>query len=181
MGDAYAIPCPPATASLITTAQAAHWLDMPRFLAEAQRVLQPRGWLAIIGYGACRLHPSPAQAVFASYYDALGSRKPPGAAGCYWDCDRRILDSGHAGLTVTPYLREASVVRDWFEDTRTLSLDQLDGYLRTWSAYRTYCTLHPTAPDIVSRAMEGIREAVGEGAGTVDVTFPFFLVTVQRD
>lgn len=49
--QAEALPLRAATAELITVASAFHWLDQPRFLREAHRVLVPRGQLLIYNGG----------------------------------------------------------------------------------------------------------------------------------
>jgi SAM-dependent methyltransferase len=170
-GDAYAIPTPDRSVDLITVGQAAHWFDMPRFLGEAVRALQPRGVLAVLGYGVCRLGHGPAQAVFEAYYARLGSHLPAGAPSCYWDCDRRLLDTGMAAVGWGPL---GDVAREWFHDRRTLSLEVFEGYLRTWSAYRTYAAMHPGQPDAVSAVMADITAAGAPHELQVD--FPFFLV-----
>ena len=36
---------------LVTVALALHWLDLPRFLTEARRVLEPAGWLVVYDNG----------------------------------------------------------------------------------------------------------------------------------
>ncbi|KAI8873857.1 S-adenosyl-L-methionine-dependent methyltransferase [Ramicandelaber brevisporus] len=47
------------SADLVTVAQAIHWFDVSKFLAEAKRVLKPTGVLAIIGYGALYFQKCP--------------------------------------------------------------------------------------------------------------------------
>src|SRR5436309_13441105 len=42
---------PDASVGLLTVAQALHWFDLERFYAEAKRVLQPGGVLAVWAYG----------------------------------------------------------------------------------------------------------------------------------
>jgi SAM-dependent methyltransferase len=41
---------PDASIDVVTVAQALHWLDRPRFYAEARRVLRPDGIIAVFGY-----------------------------------------------------------------------------------------------------------------------------------
>ena len=41
---------PAASVDLVTVAQALHWLDRPRFYAEARRVMKPDGIIAVFGY-----------------------------------------------------------------------------------------------------------------------------------
>ncbi len=47
-GTAEAIPLPDSSADAVTVAQAFHWFDVPRALAEIHRVLRPGGALAIV-------------------------------------------------------------------------------------------------------------------------------------
>ncbi|KAM9347342.1 putative methyltransferase [Symphorus nematophorus] len=49
-GTAEDLPFPDCSVDLLTAASAAHWFDRPRFLAEASRVLKPRGCMALLGF-----------------------------------------------------------------------------------------------------------------------------------
>lgn len=49
-GTAEELPFADGSVDLLTAASAAHWFDPPRFLAEATRVLKPRGCIALLGY-----------------------------------------------------------------------------------------------------------------------------------
>lgn len=57
-GTAEELPFPDGSVDLITAASAAHWFDQSRFLAEASRVLKPRGCMALLSFSDTntRLH-----------------------------------------------------------------------------------------------------------------------------
>ncbi|XP_056286582.1 uncharacterized protein zgc:162396 isoform X2 [Pseudoliparis swirei] len=49
-GTAEELSFPDCSVDLLTAASAAHWFDQSRFLAEASRVLKPRGCVALLGF-----------------------------------------------------------------------------------------------------------------------------------
>ncbi|KAJ1797756.1 trans-aconitate methyltransferase 1 [Coemansia sp. RSA 2399] len=79
------------TVDLITVATAAHWLDIPAFLAEARRVLKPTGTLAIFSYtGMARFSEYPqCDDILRDY--ALGDNK----LGPYWGAASRVVMEGY--------------------------------------------------------------------------------------
>jgi SAM-dependent methyltransferase len=107
---------------LLLAAQAFHWFDRERFFSEARRVLRPGGVLALISYALSRITPD-VDAVVDELYASLDP---------YWEPERRLVEDGYAGVEVpfavldTPALDMRS---SW-------SVDDLIGYLGTWSALR---------------------------------------------
>jgi SAM-dependent methyltransferase len=116
---------PAGSVDLVTVAQAAHWFDLPAFHAEVRRVLKPGGALAIWCYE--RLHVEPALDELIE--DFYGSQLGP-----HWPPERRHVEAGYLSLDF-PY-QETSVPAFAMEATWTL--DQLMGYLATWSAVKAY-------------------------------------------
>lgn len=57
-GIAEVLPFPNASVDLLTASSAAHWFDQSKFQAEANRVLKPRGCIALVDYtfANTRLH-----------------------------------------------------------------------------------------------------------------------------
>jgi ubiquinone/menaquinone biosynthesis C-methylase UbiE len=116
---------PPVSMDLVTVAQALHWLDRPRFYAEVRRVLRPGGLIAVWCYNLLEVTPGVDALVRHLYEDVVGP---------WWADDRALVDAGYR--TVEFPFRELEVppftmAADW-------TLDDLEGYLRSWSAVQAY-------------------------------------------
>jgi SAM-dependent methyltransferase len=114
---------PPASVDLVTVAQAVHWLDFDAFWAEVRRVLVPGGVIAVWCYGT--FHGEPA-------VDALLQRFYDETVGPFWPPERRFIDDAYRTLPF-PF-EEIHAPELALEETWTL--EQLLGYLGTWSATR---------------------------------------------
>ena len=110
---------------LVTVAQALHWFDIPRFFAEAQRVLLPHGVLAVWAYNLFQIGPE-IDALIHHFYDDV--------TGPFWPPERAVVESGYADIPF-PF-RE--IAPPEFEMRTQWNLDQVVGYLRTWSATRRF-------------------------------------------
>jgi len=108
---------------LITVGQALHWFELDSFYAAVKRVLKPEGAIAIWGYGFCRL-PEANPAVL-SILAAFCQQVEP-----FWPPERQVLNHGYRGIPF-PFMETTSpqlaMEISW-------SVDQLLGYLGTWSA-----------------------------------------------
>jgi SAM-dependent methyltransferase len=123
----------PASADLLTAAQAFHWFRREPFFAEAERVLRPGGVLAVWCYGLARIDPAVDAIVHHLYADLLGA---------YWEPERRLVEDGYRGIAFpfTPLAPPPFEVQlDW-------TLPDLLGYLRTWSALHAFVRQQGTDP-----------------------------------
>lgn len=124
---------PDRSIDLVTVAQALHWLDRAAFFREARRVLAPRGLVAVWCYGQAQIEPA---------IDAILRRFYSETVGPYWPPERPIVDSGYRTIEFPFHeLSTPSLSID-----RELTLDELAGYLRTWSATRRYIDDHGVDP-----------------------------------
>jgi hypothetical protein len=110
-----------ATVQLVTAAQALHWMDVDAFVAEARRVLQPGGLLAVWCYSLCRITPPIDELV--QYFHRV-------TIGAYWPAERRLVDEGYRSVALP--IDELDVPR--FEMIVDMTLAQFVGYVETWSA-----------------------------------------------
>lgn len=140
-----ALPVAAGAAAVVTCAQAMHWLDIPRFMQEVERVLRPGGTAVVLGYPRSRIPGLPgADAALLRWYDGLDG---------FWDprCDRHLLDAEFAGARYAPLVE---VGRDRVEQEEAMTPARLGAYLRTWSAYNAWKRRQPSdgdgaAPDTV--------------------------------
>ena len=114
-----------ASVSLITVAQALHWFDRPAFFREAERVLRPGGVLAAWMYRLFTVSDEVDRAVWRLYTDIVGP---------YWPGDRKLIDQEYAGITL-PFEHLAP---PRFDMEKRWTMDDVLGYLGTWSAVRRY-------------------------------------------
>ncbi len=111
---------PDACADLAVAAQAAHWFDWPRYVAEVARVARPGALVALVSYGILELAGAAGERV-ARYYADVSP---------YWPPERRHVENGYREL-VWPWPEvDAPAIAMCEAWTR----DELCGYVATWSA-----------------------------------------------
>jgi len=119
------LPLPGRSVSLVAAAQAAHWFDFERFHAECRRVLVPGGIVAAWTYEEFRI---------AAAVDAVIDHFYCGVVGNYWPPERRYVDEGYRTLPF-PW---TEVPHPPFSLETCWDLDQVLGYLATWSSVQRY-------------------------------------------
>jgi SAM-dependent methyltransferase len=124
---------PDASAALVVAAQAAHWFDWPRFVAEAGRVAQPGALIALVSYGDM-LVEGEAGEVIARYHH--------GTAGPYWPPNRRHVENGYREL-VMPW---PAVDPPAIDMTAMWTRDEVIGYVSSWSATARLVEREGTGP-----------------------------------
>lgn len=146
---AEAAPLRAAASDLVTVAQALHWLDLDAFYAEARRVLVPGGLLAVWTYGRGRVDGGRIDAALEHFYVHV--------AGPFWPPERHWVDVGYEGL---PFPFD-EVRLEAPEMTEVWSLEQLLGYIGTWSAV-VRCR-EATGTDPVAGLASRLEPLWGEG------------------
>jgi len=118
---------------LVTAAQAVHWFDRPRFWAEARRVLRPRGVVAVWTYWFFSIAPE---------LDAIVQRFYKDTVGPFWPPERKLTEDRYR--TIEFPFAEFAVPE--FTIEQPLTLDDVTGYIRTWSATRGFVRQHGRDP-----------------------------------
>jgi SAM-dependent methyltransferase len=110
-----------ASVDLVTVAQAVHWFDLDAFYAEVRRVLRPGGAIVLIAYGVSETDREIKKVIAHYYTDTVGR---------FWPSERQHVETGYR-LLAFPFREETApplaIERSW-------TLDDLVGYVETWSA-----------------------------------------------
>jgi SAM-dependent methyltransferase len=150
----------PASVDLVSVAQAMHWFDVPRFHAEVRRVARPDAVVAVWGYGRLTVAPE-IDAVLEQFHDDV--------VGPFWPPERRHIDDQYARLA-WPF---RSLDAPPFEIRTKLGVEDLVGYLGTWSAVRRYRDQRCVDP--LPRLRAALLEAWGDPAAERAARWPLFL------
>lgn len=110
---------------LVVSAEAVHWFDIPKFFAEAERVLKPGGLIAVWCYGFPRIQADIDEILSRDFDAVINPFRPPEVANIRKEYQN--LDFPFAEIPVPPIVR-----RDFW------SCDQLLGNFRTWSAVQKH-------------------------------------------
>lgn len=150
---------------LLAVAQALHWFDLPAFFQEAKRVLIPGGVIAVWCYQLFTIDPA---------VDRLVDRFYRGTLGPYWPPERKMVEEGYRSISF-PFV-ERKVPS--FSIESSLTLQQLGGYLRTWSATRRYIAARGEDP--VTDLLSALSEVWGDPAAPRPFRAPLRLRAGER-
>jgi SAM-dependent methyltransferase len=133
---------------LITSAVAVHWFDFERFYAEVRRVLKPGGVIAVWTHHLPDIAPE-IDPLIAKYYREI--------LWPYWPERIQYIDQRYRNL---PFPFE-EIVPPRFEMKVAWTLDQLAGFLSSWSAARIYLEKKGTHP--LAEIWDDLASVWGEG------------------
>ena len=146
---------------LVTVAQALHWLPLERFFAEVRRVIAPGGVLAVWCYSRLTADPIIDEVIEHYYVDLCGP---------YWSPERSLVDQGYR--TIAMPIDEVAAPPLWIESP--LNLEELAGYVRTWSATRKFAAA--IGRDPVVDLVESLRPLWGDDAARRLVRWPLHVL-----
>jgi ubiquinone/menaquinone biosynthesis C-methylase UbiE len=122
-------------ADIITVSQALHWFRIHDFFQEADRVLKTNGILAVWSYNLLAITPVVDRLIAHFYHETLGD---------YWPQERRMVENEYDEIDF-PFQKirppSFAMQAEW-------NLDELIGYLSTWSAVKEFQSTHAESPVI---------------------------------
>ncbi len=143
-------PLADGSVDLVTVAQAIHWFDLPRFYGEVRRVARPGGIVAAWCYELAQITPAVDRWVLHYYCRVVGP---------YWPPERRLVEQGYRGM---PFQFQ-EIESPAFTMEAQWSLEDLIGYLSTWSATQRACK--SLGYDVLERA---VHHANGEAGSLAE-------------
>jgi len=119
-------PLESSVTDLITVAQALHWFSHDDFFREAKRVLKPGGILAVWTYNLLHIRPD---------IDEIIQKLDQDIVGEYWPPERQYVREDY---TTIEFPFDEIKGMPPYNMTALWALDDLIGYLRTWSSVVRY-------------------------------------------
>ena len=145
--------------NLVTVAQAIHWFDFEKFYTEVNRVAKPGAVIAVWTYSLLQVSPEIDSIIHEYHFKTLEK---------YWDPERKYVDDGYSGIPfpfATIETKPFNIELDW-------TLEELNGYLHTWSALQKFMAVNTVNP--VPAIMEKIQQHWGDPARQ-RICFPVYL------
>jgi ubiquinone/menaquinone biosynthesis C-methylase UbiE len=112
---------------LVTVAQALHWFRFDDFYKEVKRVTKRGGLFAGWSYSLLRISDEINELIEYHHYNTLRN---------YWDDERKYVDEEYRSIPF-PFEKIAVPI---FTMEYNWTLDDLNGYLKTWSALQKFIT-----------------------------------------
>lgn len=118
---------------LVTVAQALHWFNFEKFYNEVKRITKPGSWLSVWMYSLLRISPAIDNIIEKYHFETMKD---------YWDNERKYVDSNYATV---PFPFE-EIKTPVFSSEYDWTIEELEGYLNTWSALQKYISTHDYNP-----------------------------------
>ncbi|GAA97353.1 uncharacterized protein L969DRAFT_74407 [Mixia osmundae IAM 14324] len=178
-----------SSVDLLTASQAAHWFDHSKVWPELLRVLKPGGLVAYLNYGECEVptHPEVSRIIGRHSHVTLAPhwQQPgrdiaenlldeiafPGTQG--WDkssFERRKFDRGNITATLSDVAAPPPTTHHPIAFKLDWTIDQLTGYLRTWSAAHNYDEAH--GGDVVDQVARELQTLLPASPETFEIVWP---------
>lgn len=180
----------PLSVDVITSAEACHWMDHPRFFAECARILKRGGTLAYWFYldpvfvnnpTATEIHrkyswDSSVETEGSEYEKYFGRFFEQPGHDLYGDAMSKVSPPEELFSHVTrhyyhPYEHGRDYTTLFIE--KQLSLKTYRDLARSWSGYHNWKKAYPDKPDAADQLVAEVQEALGIAEDTpIDIIFP---------
>ncbi|XP_037073181.1 putative methyltransferase DDB_G0268948 [Pollicipes pollicipes] len=180
------MPMPAESVQLVTACTCCHYFDMPRFFAEADRVLAPDGIIAIYSLSTPKVYHN---GVFATELNRIWMEARE-TIGRDWGHIRKDVEDRYSDPRYQlPYPGEVRDESHYQE--QTLTLDGLLGFIRTLSSFQTMVNRcgAERGETFLQQTRERFHAVFSNGEPEVEVEvddvaitlrFPYFLLMARK-
>lgn len=157
-GTAEELLFPDGSVDLLTAASAAHWFDQSRFLAEASRVLKPRGCMALLGFSDnnTRLHYQTCGEKLNHIYEEVKQMLLPYTSSPVGVAEGKLEELYRAIPFPDKERIECILVNS------PISVRNLVGFMESWSMFQAYYKKDPqTAEDLLINTQKKFLDVMG--------------------
>ncbi|XP_050695492.1 putative methyltransferase DDB_G0268948 isoform X4 [Eriocheir sinensis] len=181
VSGAETLPFPAQSVQLITAGQACHWFDLPKFYAEADRVLVPGGVLALYGY----LFPLPMYGSVSNQLVEIVNDVYNKDTEGYWGEGRADVDEAYTDPKFNLPLQDCSRDDSHYTD-RTVSVTDLTGYISSWSGFQNFRAKNgdEAALDLLQNFQNRIMSVLGVDGTPEDIEltlrYKYFLLMGRK-
>lgn len=182
VGTAEELSLPANSVDLINSTQAAHWFNLQKFFAEADRALKPSGVIALNSYSIPRLYSFTDDSVSAKLTEVIDNHRWETLKN-YWDEARGIVDRFYAEIKI-PYENCCAFRNDDSLNYKlnNVTISSVIGYLSSWSAYHTYLK-ETSDTELLQKVQNELLSAMGEtdpDVACIKMEFPVTLIMGKK-
>ncbi|RUS32341.1 S-adenosyl-L-methionine-dependent methyltransferase [Jimgerdemannia flammicorona] len=183
------LPFADSSVDIITSGQAFHWFDHPKFFEETKRILKPQGTLAVFGYSYAIVvgNKEASNIIYDCGVNELGPYWEPRISilnnfyrdvsfpfkNVQWHFSHDELNSDNIGsVSPLPFMEQ------------DMTLDHFETFIKTWSSYANYREKFPDAEDPIERMARKLQEVLGlkdRDMETFKMQWPSVLVLAEND
>jgi ubiquinone/menaquinone biosynthesis C-methylase UbiE len=150
---------------IITVSQAMHWFDIPCFFKEAERVLKQEGILAVWIYNLLRISPMIDEVISDFYQNKLDR---------FWPEERDLVENNYESINF-PFEKVHSP--DFIMNAEW-NLNELVGYIATWSAINKYNSVNSDSP--VESINNNLMPLWGDPSTKRNIRWPLKLIVRKK-
>ncbi|KAM6934645.1 putative methyltransferase [Xenentodon cancila] len=178
-GTAEELPFADGSVDLLTAASAAHWFDQAKFLAEANRVLKPRGCIALLGFSDTntKLKYKDCGDKLDHIYQGVKHVLVPYTSNPVMESERKLEDL----FSAIPFPDKERI--ESFQVKNSITVGGLIGFIETWSMFQAYKKKDPkSAEDLLDNTQKRFLNEMGVTSLDAEIErhFEYFCVLASK-